>query len=442
MTSTTGGSRSQKQKAFYPAKRFSGSISWNQQRLQCTLSAEIGDDGSLRIDLDDVPINNDTSFLFQALKTGSKFPLFCVDAVSDDDDRLSSKNLYFTNPGDRSDESGSYFTFSGYCSKAKIIINNTDGAATSRITYWVRGFRCFGILHSKTEFGELTMIGSDCDDPMKIAGRLDLETNFDLMSTDRRGDLLAFLEHVMWIMSFACGTLLKSPVRAFANANTTELEIQSASVSAHTMLPPFNYLHLDPIFERTVSSYFDKHTECKDIRVPIELILINPSYRDVGLLTMAIAIELLADRFLKESDKTFIAKTRFRELLHVLKCTIDASELLSNADRDFIMKAVVEGNRLSFRSKIDRLVSKWQISMCDLPPDLVKNLVNVRNTFAHGKILREEKKTRAIDSWELLLAVRDFLTRIILSRIGYVGQYVSYIGGQHTRSFPSCERQY
>ena len=78
--------------------------------------------------------------------------------------------------------------------------------------------------------------------------------------------------------------------------------------------------------------------------------------------------------------------------------------------------------------------------MLDLSDEVVINMINARNVIEHGNLLWQDNRTKAIDPQDLFRSARELITRIILSRMGYVGHYLSFEGGQHTRSFPSCER--
>ena len=114
---------------------------------------------------------------------------------------------------------------------------------------------------------------------------------------------------------------------------------------------------------------------------------------------------------------------------------------METGDKLYVKKVVGESNKMPFQGKINKLIEKWSVPMMDMPPDLIRNLVLIRNAIAHGKILSEDEGTRDMDKIEMMLAIRELLTRMILLRIGYEGAYTSYLGGQHSRFSPSFVRQ-
>ena len=59
------------------------------------------------------------------------------------------------------------------------------------------------------------------------------------------------------------------------------------------------------------------------------------------------------------------------------------------------------------------------------------SLVNLRNKIVHSGVLPDD-----VDIWESIILVRELITRILLSEIGFEGRYCCYIGGLHDRDFP------
>ncbi len=420
---------------FYPAKHYSGMVSFNENRTNCGVAAEIANDGSLRIELDDIPVNSDTEFLFEAWKTGATFPLFSVEASSEDGDRLSSGTIFFTSPRARE-----YFTLSGSCNEAKIVRQRRGDEAPGTIMYHLRGFENAGTLRAPTSFGRLLMAGSWPSDTTKIQGGLKLEAAADAVSdAGFRGEVAELFEHVIWIMSFANGSMLKDPVRRFVHDSIVELEVRRIGISPRPLLPPFHPLHRQPIFNHAVSSYFGRREEVREVRAAIEYLLIDANYTEARLMMTVIALEHIANRVLEENDHLRIDKDRFLEMCEPVLQALDETTI-PNCWRGRIREAILGRNAVSFREKIDRFIRKWNIPMRNFPPHALRNIVLVRNAIAHGRLLHEDERTKNIEAWGTLLAMRDLMTRIVLSRIGFVGNYESYIDGQHMREFPSCKR--
>ncbi|GLS31394.1 hypothetical protein SAMN04488498_1646 [Mesorhizobium albiziae] len=43
-----------------------------------------------------------------------------------------------------------------------------------------------------------------------------------------------------------------------------------------------------------------------------------------------------------------------------------------------------------------------------------------------------------VDIWDGIVLVRELITRILLSEIGFQGRYCCYVGGLHDRNFPEA----
>ena len=219
-----------------------------------------------------------------------------------------------------------------------------------------------------------------------------------------------------------------------------ETEIRKiCAIAPAPIYPPIEHSNQRAMLNHAVRSYFDRFEACKEMRVAIEFLLMGFDYTEARLMMNAIAMEFLTNKYLAEDEQKQISLTDAKRIKSGLRAALRASSM-STDDRNYDTQAVGDANRLSFGGKIEKLIAKWQILIFDLPENTVQNLVNVRNAVAHGRLLKEDGATKDIHPWEMVLAIRELLTRAIFMRIGFVGHYQSYVGTWGPRDFPSCRR--
>src|SRR3954468_17692775 len=109
------------QELLYGPKRFSGSVSWDECSVPCTLTAQVDFDGKLQIDFEEIPMSDQSADLFDTIHVGTKLCIYSLMVQSDDGDQLLSDMLTLNSSGKKRDEEGYRFKPIGRCSKAKII---------------------------------------------------------------------------------------------------------------------------------------------------------------------------------------------------------------------------------------------------------------------------------------------------------------------------------
>ncbi len=427
-------------KPFFGPKRFVGRVYQGDSAIKCGLSVEIDSGGHLKVELEHIPLTKESWFLFKAHESGTHFPLFSIEASSDDGDCLSSDKLFFTKPGTTSNIEGSFFVYSGQCGSATIKTKPGKNDKPGRVTWFLKGFRSFRPISITTKWGELSISGRETDNFSIMRGAFQLRSE-DRELTYKGGYHNAddLLEHVLWIISFASGTFLKDPVRVYEHEDRNEIEVRNLTPAVKPILSPFSYLHLNGILDAAIEAYSSRRRECQEMRVTIEYLLLDANYTEARLITAAIALEHLVNNYLSQKEKIREEADSFAKKCDRLTSLIEA-EFSSRDDARRVLASIKAVNNLSFGEKLSAFLSKWNISLEGLMPNVVQNLVNVRNAIAHGRMLKEEPKTKKLDQWSMYLNIREIIVRVILLRIGYVGNYECYVGGQHTRHFPSCRR--
>lgn len=424
----------------YPEKRFSGSVSRGDRRAECNFRVEVDSGGAIRLSFERTPLDDVNAFLYGAVRISTDFVLFEMEGVSEDGDRIHCDRVYFTSPNAPFDKHGRYFMFAGSCARAKITMLVDTSKFDALVQCGLLGFRSYYSATAASNFGQLTIVGSKEDKSHEIAGALELETTFEKIASEKhREEMFEFLDHVLWIMSFASGTLIKDPVRRVSYRGKSEIEVFEVSEPPKTFLPAFHFLDMDEIFRLAVDTFSTKKDECRKLRTVLEWFLMKADYTESRVLGLVICFEYLCNTFLTKTDTLRKTKAEFRQIRRTLRSSLEASSMNAH-HQQFVCWAVADRNKLSLKDKIIRLLAKWQIPTHDLPKDLIGRLIDSRNFIIHRGADRNTSGEEANSLWEIVLLGRELLTRVILSRIGFVGSYFSYVGGQHMRSFPSCEK--
>jgi hypothetical protein len=229
------------QKLPYGPKRFSGSVSGDECSVPCTLTAQVDFDGTLQIDFEEIPVSDQSADLFDAVHVGTKLRIYSLTVQSDDGDQLISDKLTFNSSGKKRDEEGYRFKLIGRCSKAKIFTKKDSPEDADEVLYYLRGFECFRPLRCTTQYGKIEMKGSMRSHPSKLTGYMRLETHYiNIENTESRDQIMNFFEHVIFMMSFASGTMLREPLRIFVYGNTVEMHVGVRGLASQALWPPFH----------------------------------------------------------------------------------------------------------------------------------------------------------------------------------------------------------
>jgi hypothetical protein len=105
-----------------------------------------------------------------------------------------------------------------------------------------------------------------------------------------------------------------------------------------------------------------------------------------------------------------------------------AASALSDAEQKIFSERLTGINRKSFAEKIDGLFDHYGLSRDDFGGTVVRSLVKLRNDIVHRGQIPDD-----VDAWPMIILVRELITRILLTAIGFEGTYCCYVGGLHDR---------
>lgn len=96
---------------------------------------------------------------------------------------------------------------------------------------------------------------------------------------------------------------------------------------------------------------------------------------------------------------------------------------------------LAELQRRSLRRRLDILLARWSVPMEGITKAMIRGAFNARNEIIHEGRYYLEGETRP-ELWEHYCIIREIVTRMIFSAIGFKGRYISHLGGYHQASYP------
>jgi hypothetical protein len=116
--------------------------------------------------------------------------------------------------------------------------------------------------------------------------------------------------------------------------------------------------------------------------------------------------------------------------------TINANRrLLRSTLADEITAKLAELQRRSLRRKLDILLERWSVPMEGITKAMIRSAFNACNEIIHEGRYFVEGEIRP-ELWDHYCIIREIVTRLIFSAIGFGGRYISHLGGYHEISFP------
>jgi hypothetical protein len=202
--------------------------------------------------------------------------------------------------------------------------------------------------------------------------------------------------------------------------------------AAEPFLAPFHPLNLEPIFDLACRGEEDVRSRFAATDPAIRWLL-APGYHDEDRLTAAItAIENLIDREFPKKAALFVDPKAFSKFASAVREFIDAMALPKE-----MKEKIAELNRRPLLDKLGTYLKRRNIPVDDLPD--LQSMIKARNAVVHTGVYPEVLGQTSPDQWETLLFAREILTRVLLSELGFVGNYFSPFYGPNCQlRFPSC----
>lgn len=420
----------------FEPRRFSGVVTIDETQIEIGFSLSADLTGELQFDVDPLPINQKTFKLLNSMmRVGERVSEFAIEAMSEDGWTVKSDAIFLGNTTNKTDRTGGATLHVGLRSRTAVLSHPREGDhADSRLVFRLKGFAGYGPLTVSHRLGSITAVGATRTKKYdEVTGFIALASTMETATAAWRAEAEKCLIHVNHVLGFARGAPLRVPIVEHYSPQQIELTFNSAGNGCQSFLPPFNDLHLQPILETAVSS-FDKRDDRSDVLdLAIGWFIVPSTYDAIRYLSAMTALESLVQDDDASSLRTTILKPdRFKELRREISLVIDSARDLSEGERKNLKDKLGDLNRLSFREKLQRLAAAWGVPVDDLPPDIFRSLINIRNDIVHRGEWRYDGDQ---DIWEHLIHLRELVTRFILAALGFDGRYQSYLDGGEMKQF-------
>jgi hypothetical protein len=419
---------------FSEFKIFEGKLSAGDHSYGLSFRARIDKAGQIEFDLGTLPHNQETSFIsWRWDREGDEVAQFDLSGISDDGTSFHTSDLFFTSLGTASSvATGATLTLVARCSVGRFKQTPKMDAKHPVLRIWLKGFRNFGLLQVETGLGTVTMGGSvDFVEPNHLIGCIELQANSipdDVVAWRNQGDKL--LEHIRRVMSLASSANLHAPVQEYYCGNELEVAVWSRSKQTADSLRIFHYLDQQPIFNAAVTSFFQPPIIIKNLFVTIEWFTMEATYNEVRLVNAMTALENLLDSNLDDGDAFTLSRNEFKKTSRALRGVIRAclskwsQGNLDEESRDLSEK-LADLNRRSFVRKLTTLIKRWNVPLDGIGESNIKAAKSARDRVIHRGQYYDKANEADADLWTHVTIVREIIVRILLTAIGYKGEYIS-----------------
>lgn len=432
-----------KKNPMFRSSKFYGHLSKGDHKLPLVFSVSVDAAGEVKISLGTLKRGDSTNFIHDYFgQTGTRFENFNLEGISSEGAHFCCSDLIFLSLGNIMSPDGRKFRPVVHYSMAKMSMK-IEPVEFPMMTWKLKNFHSFREVVRETELGVVGMLGSrDKSKKNSINGYLTVnatEAPMNLEEWQKKADGLC--EHLINVMSFAGNVRLSYPVINFSHKDRAEIQFFSRSMPRHGSWPPFNYLHLQQIFECGVESYFDPKMAVSNLPFAIEWSNMHSSHTEANLISSMTVLENLVDSNLSDKDKFLLEDRPYERLRKKLSCIVKSEAKNWTADPVeqgiFVKEMNGKFNELKRRSlieKIEALSVQWMVNLDDIKVEDIKAAKNARDHVVHrGHYTTKDDGSDGLH--EHFILVREIVVRFILAALSFNGKYVSYVGGARLKEY-------
>lgn len=420
------------QSAVLKKKRYRGNLVVGEDAIAVRFSLSARADCRLRFEFDAVDGGSFVRLAKTMGKPGQAIEHFAVDANSKAGDRITSDTLSLA--AYRHNHKGHLIEVN-YLS---VTVTNVmkEMAPKPILKLWFRGFSSFRNSPVETPLGTLAVWGATkgSSSADEMSGCVTITAPSATPGADWIIQADQFLRHMHQGLAFAHGARLQTPRLDHAEGNTFTATFYAGSGNRQEFAVQHSLDH-DPIIAALVRRYFDQGPVPEVVWIGLRWMQSGTSVDEVRFLTAMTALETIIESQLPEKRGTIVPKAKFKIVRQKLIDVVDHDRDLTSDQREIFRERVKGINQKPLSAKIDAVFDHYRISRRDFPLETIVSLVRLRNTIVHTGVLPDD-----VDIWDWIILVRELITRILLSEIGFKGRYCCYVGGWHDRDFPDLSQ--
>lgn len=432
-------------KIFNSTTKFVGTLGIDEHRLDVRFEVRIDKAGEICIAIDEMERSDETKFVTQyADQPGNEFARFNLNGVADGGMRFSTACFQVTNVQRFFSEEMSTLTPEGVINHATLSYPLTEKSAGKFIRWNTKGFETrIKRLEAKISLGILRMIGATDGAPNEVSGYFEISQPPSNLSdwAAWSGDVDSLLTYIRHLFSFAASSPIRVPIIEHHDDNQVELIFFSqVEISGQSPIPIVHKHDQQAFLDAVLRAYLSPPVAIENLPFAIEWFTMSSPYPESGLISAMTVLENLIDSNLKDEDKRLLSDKQFEQLRSKLSKTVkeqlkewtmtepEHSDLLREINERF-----VELKRHTLLRKLKTLTARWQVSLEGLEDGAVTAAKKARDSVVHrGHYSSTDKH----DLEHHRLIVRELVARIILTAIGFQGNYCTYLGGYQRRAFP------
>lgn len=377
--------------------------------------------------------------------------------------QVTSRYLYLLQATPQQSEKELILPIKLGCNELLISISDFEQGLTDTsigfIKYELQGFQCFPHVSTITEVGEIIAGGSaNIEDYDRISGTITVESK-KVGRLNEWGKVVdEQVELIFDIFSLAGGRYIEWSRRSlFCGDKWINTLFRSTSHRGKPNQPIFHFLNMQPILEFAVHKYNRNIKESTGIGMALEQFLISSLYVESQFTTCFMALEHLVNthahlhkqnEILDEKKFKKFVKPEIKAGLHrALEAIRGCRELKENEMKvceeaiENMRDKIIELNRYSFAKKMSTFINDINVPLEGMSTEEIKKLIPTRNSIIHSGAILPKSSLHFIERQQRLALLRELLTRIFLTLLGYEGEYSSSFHGHHYIHFPSMKRQ-
>ncbi|MBB3587133.1 hypothetical protein [Sphingomonas sp. BK481] len=407
----------------FPSERFEGSLSNGAASVPIAFVVSAGEDCRLVFDVE--PGGRDLGRMgFGVGATpGLEMPEYALRGRSAAGNTITSDSVSIIAHG----HSGQGHTIGIEAGEATLVVPLNEPQDQPILREWFRSFKSFRNPVFETPLGRVVVHG-DAKVPNKdvTSGYVAVQAPAGAVPDDWRQRADAFLLHMQRGIAFAHGGRLQVP-RLDYIAKDESCTTFYAGEPFRSEFPVQHQLNHGPILQTLVDRYFDHGPLPEVLWTALGWMQSDTTFDELRYLTAMTALETIIETELPAKKGTTVPKSDFKAMRAELDKVVAASAL-SDVERNIFRQRLAGMNRKSFAEKIDGLFDHYGLSRDDFGGNAIGSLVKLRNDIVHRGHIPDD-----VDAWPMIILVRELITRILLTAIGFEGKYRCYVGGLHDR---------
>jgi hypothetical protein len=435
---------------FGVARTFQGSLRATKHEVPVTFDAHIDQTGRVVLSVEQLPFNTDTRFILDEWHgAGDGCAYFSLIGSSGDGVRFETEHLYFDSIGPNSDEiRGSYYNFRAGCRRAILRRKAATPEANPSLVLYTRGFKALPQLHAVCDLGDCVMRGDvTSEDPGRISGILSVSGSLASSRNAKEWETSGrqLLDHVRRVMSFAAGTIVTDPVSEFRYHDQIEVTVLLLSSQRQSHSPTFHELDRQGIFDKAVTSFYSLKQPIENLWMALEWFSMEATYNEVRLVNAMTALENIVSSNTRHVSQLLTGSQLRRlrpDLLNAIQGFLE-KEVPDPSDRKRLTEELdlklPELRRRPLKRKLGVLIQNRSIPMNGITETMIDSAISARNDIIHEGRYYVPGDAVKDDLWKHICVIRELVTRIVLTSLGYEGRYISQMGGYAHAIFPPTD---